>query len=117
MVEILLRLNGMGLMLALDDFGTGYSSLSYLKRFPIGTLKIDRSFVQNMVTDPDAAAIVAGVIGLAHSLRMKVVAEGVETEAQLMALAQQGCDQYQGYYFSKPISAAEMTARLIPCQP
>lgn len=112
MVETLRALDAMGLKLSLDDFGTGYSSLSYLKRFPISTLKIDRSFVHNMVTDPDAGSIVAGIIGLAHSLRMNVIAEGVETEAQRATLAQHGCDQYQGYYFSKPLPASEIVAKL-----
>lgn len=112
MIETLRTLNAMGLKLSLDDFGTGYSSLSYLKRFPISTLKIDRSFVHNMVTDLDAASIVAGIIGLAHSLRMNVIAEGVETEAQRATLALQGCDQYQGYYFSKPLPAAEIVTKL-----
>lgn len=101
--ETLLTLHDMGLKLSLDDFGTGYSSLSHLKRFPIDTLRIDRSFVQDIVTNPADASIVAGIIGLAHSLRMKVIAEGVETTEQLAILARQGCDQYQGYYFSKPL--------------
>ncbi len=112
MVETLRTLNDMGFKLSLDDFGTGYSSLSYLRRFPINTLKIDRSFVNNMVADPDDASIVAGIIGLAHSLRMNVIAEGVETEAQRATLALQGCDQYQGYYFSKPLPAAEIVTKL-----
>ncbi len=112
MVETLLTLNDMGLKLSIDDFGTGYSSLSHLKRFPIDTLKIDRSFVQDIVTDPDDASIVAGIIGLAHSLRMKVIADGVETEAQRAILALQGCDQYQGYYFSKPLPASEIVTKL-----
>ena len=112
MTETLLTLNDMGLKLSIDDFGTGYSSLSYLKRFPIDTLKIDRSFVQDIVTDPDDASIVSGIIGLAHSLRIKVIAEGVETEAQRAILALQGCDQYQGYYFSKPLPASEIVAKL-----
>ena len=112
MVETLLTLNDMGLKLSIDNFGTGYSSLSHLKRFPIDTLKIDHSFVQDIVTDPDDASIVAGIIGLAHSLRMKVIADGVETEAQRAILARQGCDQYQGYYFSKPLPASEIVTKL-----
>nr|MDP2190253.1 EAL domain-containing protein [Rhodoferax sp.] len=112
MVETLRTLNDMGLKLSIDDFGTGYSSLSYLKRFPIDTLKIDQSFVHDIVTNPDDAAIVAGIIGLAHSLRMKVIVEGVETEDQRALLAQQGCDQYQGYYFSEPLPASEIVAKL-----
>lgn len=116
MIETLLTLNDMGLKLSIDDFGTGYSSLGYLKRFPISTLKIDRSFVQDIVIDPSDASIVAGIISLAHSLRMKVIAEGVETSEQLAILAQQGCDQYQGYYFSKPLSASEIVTKLQRCQ-
>lgn len=112
MAETLLTLHNMGLKLAIDDYGTGYSNLSYLKRFPIDTLKIDQSFVHDIITDPDAAAIVAGIIGLAHSLRIKVIAEGVGTEEQHAMLARQGCNQYQGYYFSKPLPAAEIVTKL-----
>ena len=112
MAETLLALHNMGLKLSIDDFGTGYSSLSYLRRFPMDTLKIDQSFVRDMTTDPDDAAIVASIIGMAHSLRMKVIVEGVETEAQHAMLARQGCDQYQGYYFSKPLPASEIAAKL-----
>jgi diguanylate cyclase (GGDEF)-like protein/PAS domain S-box-containing protein len=111
-VDTLLTLHNMGLKLSIDDFGTGYSSLSYLKNFPIDTLKIDKSFVNDIVTDPDAAAIVAGIINLAHSLRIKVIAEGVETEEQRVILARQGCDQFQGYYFSKPLPASEIVTKL-----
>ncbi len=111
-VSMLRTLSDMGLKFSLDDFGTGYSSLSYLKRFPISTLKIDRSFVSNMVTDVDDASIVSGIIGLAHSLRMNVIAEGVETEAQRIILAEQGCDQYQGYYFSRPLPVSDITLKL-----
>jgi diguanylate cyclase (GGDEF)-like protein/PAS domain S-box-containing protein len=112
MLERLLTLHDMGLRLSIDDFGTGYSSLSYLKRFPIDTLKIDKSFVDDITTEPDDAAIVAGIISLAHSLRLNVIAEGVETEAQRAILALQGCDQYQGYYFSKPLPASEIVTKL-----
>ena len=112
MVETLRVLRGIGLKFSLDDFGTGYSSLSYLRRFPIDTLKIDRSFVQDMTTNSDDASIVAGIIGLAHNLRISVVAEGVETESQRAMLASQGCDQYQGYYFSKPLPASEIVNKL-----
>jgi EAL domain-containing protein (putative c-di-GMP-specific phosphodiesterase class I) len=111
-VDALLTLHDMGLKLSIDDFGTGYSSLSYLKNFPIDTLKIDKSFVNDIVTDPDDAAVVAGIINLAHNLRIKVIAEGVETEEQHVILARQGCDQYQGYYFSKPLPASEIVTKL-----
>jgi len=95
--------------LAIDDFGTGYSSLSYLRTFPLGTLKIDRSFIKDLPGDEDAANLTAGVIALAHRLRMKVVAEGVETLEQLGYLRANGCDEFQGYYLSKPITADEMS--------
>jgi EAL domain-containing protein (putative c-di-GMP-specific phosphodiesterase class I) len=112
MVETLLTLKEMGLDISLDDFGTGYSSLSYLKRFPFDKLKIDRSFLIDIATDPDDALFITHIIGLAHGLQMKVVAEGVETEAQCAILAQQGCDQFQGYYFSKPLPASEIVKKL-----
>lgn len=105
----LLELRDLGVSLAIDDFGTGYSSLSYLRTFPLSTLKIDRSFVKDLPADEDAAALTAGIIGLAHRLRMKVVAEGVETLEQLGYLRANGCDEIQGYYLSKPITADEMS--------
>ena len=104
---VLQALKDMGVQLALDDFGTGYSSLSYLKRFPIDTLKIDRSFVRDLTTDADDASIVSAVISMGKSLHMRVVAEGVETREQLAFLQEQSCPEGQGYYFSRPVVAEE----------
>jgi EAL domain-containing protein (putative c-di-GMP-specific phosphodiesterase class I) len=111
-VAILEQLSRMGVIVAIDDFGTGYSSMSYLKRFPIDRLKIDRSFIQDLDAGGDNASIVNAMISLAHSLRLKVVAEGVETPEQLMQLKSMGCDQYQGYYFSAPGTAASIETML-----
>jgi diguanylate cyclase (GGDEF)-like protein/PAS domain S-box-containing protein len=109
---VLRALKAMGLQLALDDFGTGYSSLSYLRRFPIDTLKIDRSFVRDLTTDADDASIVSAVISMGKSLHMRVVAEGVETPEHLAFLQEQRCPEGQGYYFSPPVSAAEFAQLL-----
>jgi diguanylate cyclase (GGDEF)-like protein/PAS domain S-box-containing protein len=111
---VLEALRDMGVRLALDDFGTGYSSLSYLKRFPISTLKIDRSFVRDLATDADDASIVCAVISMGKSLHMQVVAEGVETQEQLAFLKEQVCPAGQGYYFSEPLTACAF-ARLLEC--
>jgi EAL domain-containing protein (putative c-di-GMP-specific phosphodiesterase class I) len=101
----------MGVLVSIDDFGTGYSSMSYLRKLPLDKLKIDRSFVSDLTTSADATSIVRAIILLAHSLRLKVVAEGVETAEQLEELRRLGCDQYQGYYRSPavlPVKIAEM---------
>lgn len=111
-VDTVRRLKSLGVSISLDDFGTGYSSLSQLKQFPIDHLKIDRSFVQDINSDADSAAICNTIIGLAHSLKMSVIAEGVETEAQLHYLRRQHCDEIQGYYFSRPVAAAEFANML-----
>ncbi|WP_081801440.1 EAL domain-containing protein [Herminiimonas sp. CN] len=111
-IETLYRLSEMGVSLSVDDFGTGYSSLSYLKRFPIHTLKIDRSFIVDVTSSKVDAAIAKAVILLAHSMDLQVIAEGVETSEQLAFLRAHGCDQMQGYYFSRPLPAEEIESLL-----
>jgi diguanylate cyclase (GGDEF)-like protein len=110
--ETMRSLRGAGLHLALDDFGTGYSSLAYLKRFPFSSVKIDRAFVTDMTTNPGDAAIAKAIIGIGHSLQLKVVAEGVETAEQVQLLREGGCDQIQGFYFSKPVPGDEFAGML-----
>jgi EAL domain-containing protein (putative c-di-GMP-specific phosphodiesterase class I) len=106
-VMILEQLSAMGVLVSVDDFGTGYSSMSYLRRFPIDKLKIDRVFINEIVSRPEDASIVRAIVSLAHSLRLKVVAEGVETAEQLDFLKAAGCDEYQGFHFSRPLPAAD----------
>jgi EAL domain-containing protein (putative c-di-GMP-specific phosphodiesterase class I) len=112
MFEVLNGLKDMGLKLAIDDFGTGYSSLSYLRQFPVTKLKIDRSFIREVELNPDDAAITAAIISMAKVLGLKVIAEGVENEAQLLFLAEHMCDEVQGYYFSRPLNAQNVERML-----
>jgi diguanylate cyclase (GGDEF)-like protein len=104
-VNTLEQLRELGISLALDDFGTGYSSLNYLKRFPVTMLKIDRSFVQDVTSNPDSAAVTDAIIALAKSLRLNITAEGIETQEQLEYLQRRGCEEGQGFYFSRPVPA------------
>ena len=113
-VRTLYDLKKLGIRISLDDFGTGHSSLSYLKRFPIDTLKIDQSFVRDITHDPDTAAIVSAIIAMAHSLRLKVVAEGVEFTEQSAFLKRYGCDQMQGYLLKAPVPAERFPEVLGP---
>jgi EAL domain-containing protein (putative c-di-GMP-specific phosphodiesterase class I) len=115
-VITLKKLKEAGIRLAIDDFGTGYSSLSYLKRMPLDRLKIDQSFVHDINKDPESTTIVEAIINLGHSLKLKVIAEGVETAEQLEFLRDRGCEEYQGYYFSRPIPAEQFTALLMSGQ-
>jgi EAL domain-containing protein (putative c-di-GMP-specific phosphodiesterase class I) len=111
-IKALRQLNAMGLEISIDDFGMGYSSLSYLKRFPINTLKIDQAFIRHLTDDPDDPVIVTAIITLAHNLRLKAIAEGVETAEQLKLLRLLRCDRIQGYYFSHPLPADEISTLL-----
>jgi diguanylate cyclase (GGDEF)-like protein len=111
-VVVLHALRAMGLHLSVDDFGTGYSSFSYLKHFPLDALKIDRTFVREITTDPDDAAITTAIIAMGHALGLRVVGEGVETAAHQAVLRRQGCDELQGYHFSRPVPAERFAAYL-----
>ena len=115
-IRILEAISRMGVLVSVDDFGTGYSSMSYLRRFPIDKLKIDRCFVEEMTRRTEDASIVRAIISLAHSLHLKVIAEGVETPEQLALLTELGCDQYQGYHFS-PALLPERFAELVKEEP
>jgi diguanylate cyclase (GGDEF)-like protein len=110
--DLMARLRGLGCTISIDDFGTGYSSLSYLKRLPVDKLKIDRSFVQDMHQSADSLSMVKAIIAMAHSLRLEVIAEGVELQEQLDGLRAAGCDQIQGFYYSKPLSPGDCAAYL-----
>ncbi len=112
-IQVLSQLQEIGVKVAIDDFGTGYSSLSYLKHFPVNILKIDRCFVQDITTDRHDATISLAIIDLAHSLSLKVIAEGVETAEQMQFLKDHGCDQFQGYFFSPPLPTSEFEQMLI----
>jgi len=113
-VEVLQSLRDLGVSIAIDDFGTGYSSLNYLKRFPITAVKVDRAFIRDLATSEGDAAIVSAVVGIARALKLRVIAEGVETEEQLAFLRHRNCDAAQGYLFSRAVSAAALPERMTP---
>ena len=112
-IAVLRNLKALGIQISIDDFGTGYSSLAYLKRFPIDKLKIDIAFVREVTSNPDDAAIVLAIISMAHSMKLEVIAEGVENDAQLAYLRRHGCDEMQGYYFSRPVPHEEFEEMLM----
>ena len=111
-LSVLKELKAMGLTLAIDDFGTGYSSFSYLRQFQVSKIKIDRSFIQDVAVKPDDAAITTAIISMAKSLNLKVIAEGVEDEAQMSFLRAHQCDEIQGYYFSRPLAVDKVADKL-----
>ena len=106
------RLRAMGVKIWLDDFGTGFSGLSHLRRVPVDGVKIDRSFVADVLRDPDDLALTTAIIAMAHSLSITVVAEGVESEGQYAVLRERGCDQAQGYWLGRPMPASELERRM-----
>ncbi|MDH4028263.1 MAG: EAL domain-containing protein, partial [Nitrospirota bacterium] len=111
-VRLLNKLSGMGVRISIDDFGTGYSSLAALKRLPINTIKIDRSFIGDISSDTNAKSIIRAIIAMAHNLNMKVLAEGVETGEQLEYLIEHGCDEAQGFFFSRAVAEEEFSGFL-----
>ena len=111
-VRIFERLDALGVRLSIDDFGTGYSSLSYLQRFPFSTLKIDRSFIRDVESNPASARLVETIIAMAHGLDLEVIAEGVETAAQMDMIRERDCDLAQGYHVSRPVPLEEVMAFL-----
>jgi len=116
-IEKMAALKGQGIGFSLDDFGTGYSSLAYLKRLPLDQLKIDQSFIRDVLTDANDASIARTIIALAESLNLEVIAEGVETAQQLEFLACAGCHSYQGYLFSRPLPAHEFQSLIVEAAP
>jgi EAL domain-containing protein (putative c-di-GMP-specific phosphodiesterase class I) len=115
--EILTELSRLGFTLAIDDFGTGYSALGYLTRFPISTLKIDRSFVKEVDTHPARASLVRAIVAMGHSLQLELVAEGVETSAQAQVLCEMGCQLAQGWLYGRPQPGAVFEAAQAPADP
>jgi len=112
-LDTFLRIQKLGVRIVFDDFGTGYASLSYLKKFPLDGLKIDRSFVFDLLTDSDDAAIVSSTIGLSKQLGLSVIAEGIETGATADLLATMGCEEGQGYFFGRPMPVAELEKQFL----
>jgi EAL domain-containing protein (putative c-di-GMP-specific phosphodiesterase class I) len=112
-VDTFLRIQALGARLVFDDFGTGYASLSYLKKFPLDGLKIDRSFVLDLLTDSDDAAIVSSTVGLGKQLGLSVIAEGIETRATADLLVSMGCEEGQGYFFGKPMPVEAFEAQFL----